>query len=390
MVTILPSFAWGQDVAQPERVRLGPFGLTPKLVLSGGFDSNVLNRPSDEREDVVMDLRPSLEAALGRNRVRLATVTTGTLAYFRDYPGQGGMGVDHKARLEFVGNRVRPFVDASYMNANERFSLEIDDRTRRTQYSAGAGFEASLASKGTISAVVERSVYDFADVIDAQGRTLNLSLNRTTERASATVGYRHSPFTVFGLTTEARRDQFRAASRPEARSLRLLPSVEFRTAGLFSGRAEAGLLRFEPQVSDVSAFSGPVAAIALSYVLRDRTRFSVRVGRDLAYSADAPLAYYLQTGLSGSIGQAFGERWELRGTLEEQTLDYRSRSAAVPVEDLGGVGSFRVTTSRGQLEFRIRRDVRLSIVSELSRRSAGASIRGFEKVRVYSALTYGL
>jgi hypothetical protein len=390
LVSILPAPVSAQSAGRPpELLRLGPIGFTPRLVFSGGYDSNVLNNASGEREDVVMDLRPSLDVAVGANRVRLTTSTSGTLAYFRDYPGQGGMGVNHSAQLELLGNRVRPFVAGTYQNSNERFSLEIDERARRTEYAGRAGLDLRVASKGSVSAVVERAGFSFANVTDNQGRPLNLNLNRTTDRVAATVGYLHSPFTTVGVTAEARRDQFAAVFRPEARSFRVLPSLEFRTSGLLTGRVEVGMLRFEPQVAGVPPFTGPVATVGLTYVLRDRTRFAVRIGRDLAYSADAPLAYFLQNGVNGSIGRAFGERLELRGTWELQELDFRSRVPGEPVDAIG-LGRLRVTTTRGQLEFRIRRDLRVSLVGEFSRRTGNTAARGFEKVRAFTALTYGL
>ncbi|MGD9901827.1 MAG: outer membrane beta-barrel protein [Vicinamibacterales bacterium] len=370
-------------------LRVGPIGVTPRVTLSGGYDSNVLNRADDEREDVVMDLRPTVDVVVGHNRVRLATATTGVLAYFRDYPGQGGMGVNHSAELAWLGNRVRPFMAGTYMNSNDRFSLEIDERARRTEYAGRAGFSARVASKGELSTVVERSVFRFASITDAQGRPLNQNLNRTTDRAAASVGYSYSPFTTVGVTAEARRDQFEAVTRPAARSFRVVPTLDLR-AGLITGRAELGLLRFAPQVAGVAAFTGPVAAVGLTYVLRDRTRFAVRVGRDLSYSADAPLAYFLQSGISASIGRAFGERWELSGSWDRQELDYRNRFPVESPAADAGLGGFRVTSSRGQLEFRIRRDLRCSVVAELSSRTAGASLRGFEKLRVFTAIAYGL
>lgn len=384
LLGLLPGTASAQLLGEgPEpRLRLGPLGVTPRLTISSRLDTNVFNAPTDEQRDVVADIRPGAVVSLRAGRLRFQTTTGVNYAYFRDYPGQGGAGGSSTAQLSIVANRLRPFVEGTYVNSNERLNFEIDERARRIEYSYRGGVEARLTPTLLFTTSAGRSVFEFT----AADRTAPLSsLNRESDVASAVLQHQTTPLTRIFVTSEVRRERFTTGAAAEAQSVRVVPGAEFSPFALLRGRIDVGVTRFSTRSGTAPAFTGAVGGLTLSYVLGDRTNLGVTAARDLTFSFAGPTAYYLQNGVGASIGRAFGERTELRVTWNRQQLDYRDTGPA-EAEPIGA--DLRVTTAGAQVIVRLARDLRFSLSAEHSRRFSPAG-RGFEKVMAFTALTYG-
>src|SRR4029077_16081568 len=115
--------------------------------------------------------------------------------------------------------------------------------------------------------------------------------------------------------------------------------------------------RFTPRSQALPTFNGTVASATLNYTLQSSTRFSATADRDLAYSFEPLLPYYVMTGYGLTIRRQIVGRTDITGGAQRQQYAYR---ALAETQTPAGVGRVDVTkTYSASLGYRFGQDTRL-------------------------------
>jgi hypothetical protein len=376
-----------EDPSSTARLRLGPLAVTPSIALTNlGIDTNVFNEERQPKRDFTATLAPQAEAWLRLGRARLSSRTRAEYVYFQKYVGERSVNTDSQVRLELPLNRVRPFVEASFLNSRQRPGYEIDARARRIEESMMLGGEIRILGKTWLELAGHRSRVDFDADAEFRGTRLRDVLNRDVERVSAALRYRLTPLTTIILVADAQRDRFDLSPARDSKSLRIIPGVEFAPRALVSGRAFLGYRRFDALGAGVPDTGGLNASVDLGYALRGFTRFAVRAERDVSYSFEVSEPYYLLTGISGSVTQVITRSWDVKVTGGHQRLDYRS----IAVRDARSTRVDRLVSYGAGVGYRITRGTRLGLDVDYFRRQTDLAARQYEGLRAGTSITYGL
>jgi hypothetical protein len=172
-------------------------------------------------------------------------------------------------------------------------------------------------------------------------------------------------------------------------SLLILPGFEFEPLALIAGQASAGFRRFDLKNAAVPDFAGAVAAINISYIAREMTRFTVSVERDVDYSVEEQQPYSVVTGAGLTVTQVIGFDWFLSGRFSRSWLAYQSVPGALSGDDFIAGRKDEVTLGGVGLSRRLGEDLSLGFdVDRVSRRSP-ADGRDYDGYRLGGSITYG-
>jgi hypothetical protein len=237
---------------------------------------------------------------------------------------------------------------------------------------------ASLFSSRTRLDYDTNSIYlgtDLADVLNFTGRSEGASLR-----------YALTPLTTIGVTADRARHRFDSTPERDSNSLNVTPMVEFNPRALISGSASFGFRQRKFLAGTAPDFNGSVASADLTYTLLGRTRFTVLGRRQLEYSYVVGRADYVEGSLTLVVNQRFGDSWDVGGSLSRSRLSYRdvmslTGSSVITFPDETIIGW---TVDAGYSLSRTRIGLRI----DQRRREASAELRGYDRIRIGSTLTY--
>ncbi|MFI5177695.1 MAG: outer membrane beta-barrel protein [Vicinamibacterales bacterium] len=388
-----PAAALGQDIADnpatAAALHLGPLAVTPHLAIRNvGFDSNVLNAAGEPQPDFTFTFVPGADSWLTVARARVTSRTDAGWVYFQTMTDQRSFEFNEQARLEVLLSRIVPHVAGGYEHTRQRPNLEIDERALRTTVSGLAGITLRFGARTRIDVDAGRKTYRF-DETHVQDAALALALNRTENTVTGTLRLTLTPLTTLVIKTEDEHDRFEFSPLRNSNSVLFEPGFEFKPFALLSGRASVGYRQFDALGPGVPDYSGPVAAVDLSYTMRETTRFAVSFSRDIEYSYEPTSPYYIQNGGFVSVTQALGPDWDLVGRAGRTSLGYRA------IGELGtlapgvfsrrdivttyGVGGGRRVGSKMRIGLDVDRTTRTSVL-------VGRNYTGF---RIGGSATYG-
>ncbi len=327
---VSPSLAQDQptDPWEQMRFRTGPLAWTPTIQLKNlGWDTNVFNAVDEPQRDFTFTLSPQVDWWFRAGRARLHGTNVVDAVYFASFPGERSINQGHQLTFEYPLNRIRPYAGASYLDTRDRPGFEIDARAAHTERGARAGADVRISGKTTLDIGGRFTDYAFDGDAEFLGSNLAQVLNRQAAYGTASIRYKLTPLTTLTLAGEAGREEFDEAPNRDNRSFRVMPGVEFDQFALLKGRASVGFRRLDMVSPEIEDFAGIVANVDLSYVLMGRTRFSVGVDRDVAFSFEELQPYYVLTGVSGLVRQSLARGWDVEVRASRQRLAYRSVSA---------------------------------------------------------------
>ena len=229
-----------------------------------------------------------------------------------------------------------------------------------------------------------RTGYTFDADAFFQGSSLQQTLNRTSDAVS--LGYRQSltVVTTFVMEGEARRDRFQFAPARDADSVRVQAGFDLDDRALISGRVRIGYRKFDG-LEGLPQYKGLVASAASAVTLRGRTRVGVAVDRDVNYSYQPSLPYYVLTGAILTVTPRLTQRWDVQGRFGGQRLAYKAIA--------GAEGDERVdahVTIGGGLGYYFGDDFRIGLNFDRERRSSPRQARDYSNNRIGASVTYGL
>ena len=371
----------------PARIQLGPVGVRPALVFREvGYDSNVLNRNTDEQGDFTATVGGRVD--LGARVARLLTSASGSYEYlyFKDVESERGSNRGFDARLDVLLGRLRPHVLGGLRTSHDRPSPEIDTRALRTQVTVGTGLAYAAGSHTTVGVTYRGDAGDFEDDEEFRGVNLADELNLRTHTLTFTTGVELTPLTTVSAYAEERRDRFTRSPDRDANSHRYGGNVTFNPLALISGQATLGIAAFRP-LSDLEPdFTGLTAAVALTYSYQDQSRISGTFDRDLRHSFDEETPYYVGTGGRVTFTQRLFRNIDGQMMMGFDRIAYEAR---LDEPQLVENQTDRVRLAGGGIGIRLREDARLAMNYDHTVRRSDVPAREYTRGRLYATLHYG-
>jgi Putative beta-barrel porin 2 len=360
-------------------VRLGSVTVSPGMVFSTGYDTNVTHEtPSFSDHETFVVPQAAAWLPLGSARV------TGTGAFewvnFRRHPSEGFRNNREGARVDFLNRLIRPYADYQRRDTFARpTGSELSFRSRRVENEGSAGVAVTMPKM-----MVNASIRDLKIAYDADamllGSSLAEKLNRRIRSETVGVKYPVTPLTSVGAQFGALQDRFSLSPERDANSLNLLGSVEFKRPALVFGTFTAGYNRFRPTRPVARPFDGWSASGNINY-LRNGSLVSFQLDRGLNYSYDLAAQYYVLTGWSLAYTRTLGQRWDAMGFGALYKSDYR------PAGLLASIGRVDYEHVYGAtLGYRLRQGLRTGVTFERFRKEGPLP---FEGTRVTTFLMYG-
>jgi hypothetical protein len=275
----------------------------------------------------------------------------------------------------------------TYLNTHARPGFEIDTRAPRVELGYNGVVELRVGSNTYLGVRGDRRTTEFDQTAEFDGTNLSDELNRTVTNAGFTFRLQATPLTSITFDVSTEQDRFEFSPARNTDSTRFDAGVKFDPAALIKGSAVFGYRDFRPLSSAVPGYQGTTAAVDLSYVLQDSTRFTLTIGRDVEYSYDVNQPYYLQTGLTGSISQQIYGPVDVVGRIGGQRLDYRDRagaSVAAPNR------TDHVMSYGGGIGYHMGRDVRIGFNIDKQQRDSAVDSKQYNGLRYGVSVTYGL
>jgi hypothetical protein len=327
-----PLFAQTNDASNIDDARTtmpihaGPFYLKPAfLVKQFGVDTNVFNSAGNEKSDFTATVTPQAEIAIPIARSALLKTTAGLdLVYFATYASERSIDPQLRVRGEAYAHRITFFAEDDYLNTRQRPNYEIDLRSRHLENDLVGGVKVHATPKlwVEVGAMQSETRYD-ADA-SFNGTKLQQTLNRTTSGFVGAVRDRLTALTTVGVKFDRLHDAFPYSPERNSDSYRVMPGLEFKPRALISGEAWVGYRSFTPDHPAVlPAFSGLVADVGLSYTLLGSTTFGASYHRDLTYSYEVELPFFIDNSVGVSIRRELGGRFDTILSADRHRYGYR-------------------------------------------------------------------
>jgi hypothetical protein len=375
-----------EEPAADARLHAGPLTAHPRLAIRNvGVDTNVYNESARPTRDLTATFGPELDSWLRVGRLRLAGRTGVQWTYFRDQSDERSLDASVAGRASLDLGWLRPHASGWRTRTRQRPNLEIDARVKREERSIGLGVDVRLGPRLWLDVARGDRTYEFDPGLF--GRVIFAdALNRRETETTLIGRWILTPLTTIRVTAGERRDRFETTPLRNSDSQFVIPGIEFKPLALVSGTAAVGYKRFRPLSDGVPSFVGAVADVQLSYLLRDLTRISVIVRRDVDYSFEDAQPYYVSDGSRLSVIQALGSAWDVTASVGRTALAYRTRGAS------GGVvvgRRDRVLVTGLGVGRRMGREVRVGVDIEYAARVSSVTDREYAGVRAGGVVTYG-
>lgn len=390
MLALQPAVARAQS-PDPERpsIRLGPVEFRPRLAFTNmGVDYNVFNEKTNPKRDFTFTAIPDLEVSLHPGRLRLAYNTGTEFIYFREYTSERSLNRNLGARADLDLNILKPFVSFTSTRTSARANSEIDVRAEHRPQAYAAGTRLKLASRTEMVFTARETRDAWADGEEFRGVELAQTLNGKTRAYDTAFNVALTPFTTVGVVVSQEQMRFDRSPLRNSDTLRILPTVTFSPLGLITGTASIGYRRFNGLDPSLPDYTGLVSTGSIGIVFVGRYKLDTTFARDVRYSYEEDLPYYLVTGGRATLAmQAFGQ-FELRALGGRESMAYRGVTGSqigtqIPGSDVltsygGGVGR--------RLGDRVRVVADLEFIHRASDRDPS---REFSNHRVVASLTWG-
>jgi hypothetical protein len=385
---LFPGAAGAQTPADdPERpaIKFGPLEVRPRLVFSNvGVDNNVFNERENPKSDFTLTVKPEVELAVNPGRLRLTYLSGTELVYFRKYKDERSANRSFSTRAELDLTVLKPFASYSTSHTSARAGNEIDERARRHPRQATAGTKLMLASRTSLLVSAGRRWEEYSENESFRGVSLATALNSETVAYEGSFSVALTPLTSLSLVAIHEQSRFELSPVRDANSLRIGPTLTFSPLGLLSGTASVGYRRFDGKDSALPDFTGPVASGTLGIVLGGRYRLDTAFTRDVSYSYEPGMPYYIRSGGRATLATQVAGGFEARVTAGREVLRYRA---------LGGgsaPGPDTVDVYGAGFGYRLANRVQCTVMAEYTdRRSTWDPTREYDNNRIFATLNWG-
>jgi hypothetical protein len=390
-LAILASASVGAQTAEPvaatARLHIGPLALDPAIAVRNlGIDTNALNASDDPDGDFTATITPELREWLRLGRLALSGTSSVDWNYFQKLTSQRSFNGGQEGRADLALGYVGPYALGAVARTRQRPNLEIDARVERTMTAVGGGLVVHAGTNLSVDISQEHRTIDFGRT-EFGDVTLAESLNRSERETRLAARYALTPLTTLLVSAAHRRDRFVHAIVRDTDTVVGMAGLEFKPLALLAGRASVGWRRFTPKGPALPAFRGVVSDVEVTYQIRDVTRLSVAIARDVEYSFELLEPYYVSTNTRVTVVQALGAAWDLVGRAGHTLLDYRQVLEVTGLAPGSRVDEILVVG--GGFGRRLASDVRIGIDLDHAARRSSAGGRDYDGMRVGGSVTYG-
>jgi GT2 family glycosyltransferase len=355
---------------------LGPFAFNPGFVFSTGYDTNAY-REAGSKPNVETYAVPQIDGWVNIGRLR--SNLFGAIELVRFAHSNGARNHQYGARNEWQGARLMPYIDFSskHTNANPT-GFEVGRKSMRIENDTKAGLRTALGARVIASAFYRLTKTNWdADAV-YQTSSLREKLNRTDKAIGVTMEVALTPLTTVRFVGDTNKSEFVFSPIRNGSGYRFGPGVTIRGPAAIVGNAEVAVRSFRSDTSGVN-FKGIVSDVMLSRAFPSGTFVAFRFDRDLQFSYDPSLKYFIARSIELALIQALGEQFAVQAFVARHNLTYNvADPGSVPVSD---VNEYGVAIGR-----RIGRVLRVGMSAESA--SAGGNQPWTER-RITAFLTYG-
>ena len=380
-----PAGAQPGETEERPALRLGPVELRPRVLLNNvGVDNNVFNEAENPKRDWTFTAQPDLEMTVRPGRARIVWLTGSEFVYYRRYESQRKVNRSQTISADVDLNVLRPFATYTSASTSARPNIEIDERARRHPTAYTFGTAVKLATRTTATFTLRGSREEYDGGVEFRGQELARTLNNRGRVYEGSLGLQVTPLTTISLV--AARDEIRFDQEPsrDSNSFRIAPTLNISPLGLLNGAASIGYRRLNGLDPSLPDYSGVTMNGTLSLLLDTRYRFESRFIRDVQYSYEQSLPYYVQTGARLSAAAQVSDWTDLRLSFGRDQMKYRAFGG----RDVPGDDSLRIIGAG--MGFLLGDRQRLVIQAEFTRRhSTRDRTREFRNTRVFATLTLG-
>ena len=366
-------------------VEAGPFALRPRLVIhSVGVDNNVFHEAENPKSDFTFGVQPDLEVTTSPGPVKIVWTLATDFLWYQTYTSERMANRSTGVNVDLTLKRFRPFFSASVADTSARPTPEIDARARRVprSYAAGATLKLGMRTNVGFKAADGRERYE--EHQQFRGEDLAKVLNHDSASLEASFGLELSPLTTFSVIVGRDEVTFEQEPLRDSSSIRISPTLTFNPAGVINGSASFGYKSFEGDDPAMPEYQGFAMNGSVSVLLGQRFRVESRFTRDVQYSYEEALPYYVLTGVRGTLATQLTGLLDFRLTAGHDRLSYRAYYGG------DSPGTDRQRLLGGGIGFRIGDRKRIVIQAEfLERNSNRGHLREFENHRIYGTLTWG-
>jgi hypothetical protein len=367
---------------------MGPLWLNPTLSLTNaGIDTNVFNESlaDQPKRDFTLTVSPQTDLWLRMGRTWVMGNIKEDIVWYNKYASERSANTAYALNWLVPLTRLTFVVGGNLLHTNERPGFEIDARSDRKERGVNGAVEIRALSRTLFGARGELRKIEFADDAVFLGTSLHAELNRTVTTASLTVRHELTPLTSLTVDVGRQQERFDFSPLRDTDSTQANVGLRFDAFALINGFAQVGFRHYVPFSSDVPRYTGSIASVNLSYVALGSTRLGVIIGRDVQHSFDFNQPYYLQTGITASIGQQIYGPLDVQGRIGNQRLAYRDRAISVTAVDRQD----KIRSYGAGIGYRLGRDLRLGLNVDQQRRESLIDERRYDDLKYGMAVSYG-
>ena len=316
-----PATAQQTDPTAGSSGTLGPVGVTPRVSWQTEYDDNTL-RTSVPVSDVISTISAGTDVRGRIRRVGMSATAGADWVHYSKLVSERGANGDGSLRLDFLLNRVAPYVSGSYRNSRQRLNPEIDSRPRIENTTLAMGALVHVGGKSSFDVSANRSQSSYARDAEEDGVRLGDVLSYGSDQITLKFLQDVTPLTRINVTGEVFKDQFDVASRRNSDNVRL--STGFESTGQLNGQARVGLRILKPQDRSLPESRGLFVSVATSATIFDRLQIGIDADRDLVPSYRVDVAYYESYGYGATVSYAMRPSLRLSAMVGRRFGDYRT------------------------------------------------------------------
>lgn len=376
VMLVMPAhtFAQQSEIDPPGNLLAGPLGVVPRIQWQTEYDDN-LYRSNVPISDIVSTIGGGTDVRARMRHVGLSLSGTADWVHYRRLTTERGANADGTVRLDFLFNRVSPYLTTSYRNTRNRLNLEIDTRPRTQQSTVGFGSIVRLGGKAALDVSASRARIAYGRRLEADGVVLGDALNRVSDQLAVKLLQQVTPLTSIYVAGELSRFDFDVASTRNADTLRVLAGFE--STGVINGYARAGIRILKPQDSGLPESRGTYLSVGTTATVRDRVQIGIDAQRDVAPSYRRGVAYYEFYGYGGSITCAVARFLTMSMVVSQRVSDYRTGPGNA------GLASHHLDTDRETrygpaIRYQIGQSVAIDVSGNYAERTSTLASRQFD------------
>ena len=365
------------DPSATARVHLGSFAFTPAVVFSTGYDTNPY-REAGGTSTYETYAVPQIAGWVSGLANRLSFWGATEIVRFSNLVGATNWQVG--GRYERAGPSIVPYVNYNLRNTNANpTGFEVGHKSMRIEGDFVAGTDVRSGRFAFGGSFRSTNTNWAADAI-YQGSDLREKLNRRSNALRAGLGFSVTPLTSLEFAAEATTDRFVYSPQRDGDGFALLPGLTLASPAAIQGSIWIGYRHFHPLSSAAEDFSGVVGIGTLVYARPSGGALALNYRRDLQFSYDESLAYYIQNNLNLTGILPLSTRWKLQGFVGTTTLNYEPAGSGLtgPLQ--------RVNEFSGAVGFNVNSVTVVGVTAEWAN---AIGPQGWTELRVVAFLTYG-